>query len=178
MNEKLVFGSPRPGAGGWQQQKHRVVFTRHHGGRTSLLLGLLLSAAGCLRTPAQSYSIDWHQIAAGGTSTGALYSVSGTIGQPAGNGTMSGGNFSMTGGFWSLINLVQTPGAPALSISHHGNVVTVSWQNVNGWSLVQSTQLTAPVAIWLASSGVVAGATNSLTLTNPAGNMFFRLTHP
>ncbi len=178
MNDQLVFGSPRPSAGGGQQQNQRVVSTRRHGGRTALLLGLILSAACGLRTPAQSYSIDWHQIAAGGTSTGALYSVSGTIGQPADSGTMSGGNFSMTGGFWSLINLVQTPGAPVLSISHHGNVVTVSWQNVNGWSLVQSTQLNAPVASWLASSGVVTGTTNSLTLTNPAGNMFFRLTHP
>ena len=178
MNDQLVFGSPRPSAGGGQQQNHRVVSTRRHGGRTALLLGLILSAACGVRTPAQSYSIDWHQIAAGGTSTGALYSVSGTIGQPAGTGTMSGGNYAMTGGFWSLINIVQTPGAPALSIYHHGNVVTVSWQNVSGWSLIQNAHLTAPVASWTASSGVVAGATNSLTLTNPAGNMFFRLTHP
>jgi hypothetical protein len=32
---------------------------------------------------AQSYSIDWYKIAGGGgTSTGATYQVSGTIGQP------------------------------------------------------------------------------------------------
>jgi hypothetical protein len=31
---------------------------------------------------------------------------------------------------------------------------------------------------WAASVGVATGATNSLTLTNPSGNVFFRLTHP
>ena len=178
MNDHLVFGYPRPSAGGWQQKNHRVVFTRHDGGRTALLLGLILAAACCLRVPAQTYSIDWHKIASGGVSTGATYAVSGTIGQSDAGGTMSGGYFSLTGGFWSQVNVVPTPGAPVLRISHQGNTVTVSWQNVNGWSLLQSANLTTPLAGWTVSGGVVTGATNSLTLTNPAGNLFFRLTHP
>ncbi|HWN96366.1 MAG TPA: hypothetical protein VNT99_15150, partial [Methylomirabilota bacterium] len=50
---------------------------------------------------AQSYSIDWFTIdGGGGTSTGGVYSVSGTIGQPDA-GTMSGGNYSLAGGFWA-----------------------------------------------------------------------------
>jgi hypothetical protein len=65
----------------------------------------------------QSYSIDWFTIdGGGGTSTGALYSVSGTIGQPDAGGPLSGGNYSLTVGFWSLLSVVQMPGSPWLSI--------------------------------------------------------------
>jgi hypothetical protein len=126
---------------------------------------------------AQPYSIDWHKISGGGgTSTGATYQVTGTIGQPDAGGAMSGGNYSLTGGFWSLISMVQTSGAPTLYISHSGNAVTVYWPDVSGWSLQQNSNLAQP-ANWTASVGVTAsGGTNSLTLTNSPGNLFFRLT--
>ena len=128
---------------------------------------------------AQSYSVDWYKISGGGgTSSNGTYQVSGTIGQPDASGAMSGGNYSVIGGFWALIQVVQTPGAPTLYISHSGNTVTVSWQNVTGWSLIQSGNLTTPVGSWSASAGVTPGVTNSLTLTNPTGNLFFRLKNP
>jgi hypothetical protein len=143
-------------------------------------LAFLLACVGfCLSALGQSYSVDWYKIAGGGgTSTNGIYQVSGTIGQPDASGAMSGGNYSVTGGFWALINVVQTPGAPTLYVSHSGNTVTVYWQNVTGWSLIQSGNLTTPMGSWAASVGVATGATNSLTLTNPSGNVFFRLTHP
>ena len=76
---------------------------------------------------AQSYSIDWFTIdGGGGTSTGGVYSVSGTIGQPDA-GTMSGGNSSIDGGFWSIIAAVQTPGAPLLTVTLFGANAIVSW---------------------------------------------------
>ncbi len=128
---------------------------------------------------AQQYSIDGQKIAGGGgTSAGGAYSLSGTIGQHDVGGPMSGGNYSLTGGFWSLISVVQTPSAPRLFISRSGNTVTVSWQNVSGWSLQQNNSLTRP-ANWLASAGVTASnGTNYLTLTAPAGNLFLRLHEP
>src|SRR2546430_1488715 len=86
-----------------------------------LLLCFLVTAL-CLRASAQSYSIDWYKIAGGGgTSTGATYQVTGTIGQPDAGATMAGGNYSVTGGFWSLISVVQTSGAPTLYVDHVGN---------------------------------------------------------
>jgi len=137
----------------------------------------LLFAA--LQTRAQSYSVDWHKVASGGASSNGQYSVSGTIGQPDASVAMSGGNFSVTGGFWSLINVVQTPGASTLYISHSGNTVTVYWQDVAGWNLVQSGNLTTPIGSWSASSSpTLTGGTNYLNLTNPAGNIFFRLQKP
>src|SRR5258708_17972752 len=79
------------------------------------LLSLLFSLLAV--TAHGQYSIDWFTVdGGGGTSTGGLYSVSGTIGQPDA-GTMSGGNYSLTGGFWSLVSAVQTPGAPLLTIT-------------------------------------------------------------
>jgi hypothetical protein len=141
--------------------------------------GFFLVAACCLSARAQSYSIDWYKIAGGGgTSTGATYSVSGTIGQPDAGGPMTGGNYSLTGGFWALISVVQTPGAPQLNVSHNGNTVTVYWQDVSGWSLQQNGNLAAPLGWSLNGSAILTNGTNYLNLVNPAGNLFFRLQHP
>lgn len=142
-----------------------------------LWLALLLSPVGA---SAQSYSIDWYKIAGGGgTSTNGQYAVTGTIGQPdATLQPMSGGNYSVTGGYWALISVVQTPGAPTLLVSHSGNTMTVYWQNVTGWALQQNNTLSLP-ANWSASGGVTtSNGTNYLNVLNPSGNLFFRLTHP
>ena len=137
----------------------------------------LLMAAAVVQ--AQPYSVDWHKIAGGGgTSTNGQYSVTGTIGQPDASGAMSGGNYSVTGGFWALISVVQTPGAPTLYVSQAGGTVTISWQNVAGWNLQQNNNLSA-TNNWSASAGVTTtNGTNSLSITNPAGNLFFRLKNP
>src|SRR5258708_36650920 len=82
---------------------------------TCLAVLLLLPTTGL----AQSYSIDWFTIdGGGGTSTGGVYSVSGTIGQPDA-GQMSGGNFTLAGGFWSIAPL-QSINAPRLTITPTG----------------------------------------------------------
>ncbi len=139
-----------------------------------LLFGLLIPTISF----AQSYSIDWYKIAGGGgTSTGGVYSVSSTIGQPDASGAMTGGSYSLTGGFWAIY-AVQTAGAPTLYISHAGNSVTVYWQNVSGWNLQQNNNLTVPAG-WTGNGGVTtANGTNYLTITPPAGNLFFRLANP
>src|SRR5947208_12407277 len=94
---------------------------------TVLVLVAVLAGFAASRVSAQTYSIDWFTIdGGGGTSTGGVYSVSGTIGQPDA-GAMSGGNYSLTGGFWSLF-AVQMPGAPLLSIAlTTTNSALVSW---------------------------------------------------
>ncbi len=143
-----------------------------------LLTFFILHSAFCTCALGQQYAIDWYKIAGGGgTSTGGAYSVSGTIGQPDAGGPMAGGSYSLTGGFWSLISVVQTPGAPPLAISHAGSAVTVFWHNVSGWTLQQNSSVTAPLG-WSASSGVTtANGTNYLNLTSPTGHLFFRLSN-
>jgi hypothetical protein len=144
-----------------------------------LLYFCLLISAFCFRASGQSYSIDWYKVSGGGgTSTGATYQVTGTIGQPDAGGAMSGGNYSLTGGFWSLIAVGQTPGAPTLYIGQSIGTVTVYWQNVTGWSLQQNNNLALP-ANWSASGVVTtSNGTNYLNIISPAGNLFFRLQHP
>ena len=144
------------------------------------ILFCLLTSAFCLRATAQSYSIDWYKVAGGGgTSTGGTYEVSGTIGQHDASGAMSGGNYSVTGGYWALVQVVQTPGAPTLYISRSNNVATVYWQNVSGWNLIQNGNLATPIASWSASSSpTLSNGTNYLNIANPTGNVFFRLKNP
>jgi hypothetical protein len=125
---------------------------------------------------AQSYTIDWYKIAGGGgTSTNGQYSVSGTIGQPDAGVAMSGGNFSVSGGFWSLITVVQTAGAPLLTITHFGNSVIISWPSPStGFVLQQNSNLAT--TNWT-TSGVISddGTNKSITITSLTGNLFFRL---
>ena len=138
---------------------------------------LLLVAVGAL---AQPYSIDWSKVAGGGgTSTGGVYSVSGTVGQHDAGGPMSGGNYSLTGGFWSLISVVQTAGLPNLTITSAGNSVIVSWPNTGSYTLQQNSNVAAPAG-WVTSGYSISSSngTNSIAITPPAGNLFFRLTHP
>jgi hypothetical protein len=124
----------------------------------------------------QTYSIDWYKIAGGGgTSTGGTYTVSGTIGQPDASGQMSGGTYSVTGGFWSLISVVQTAGAPLLTVARNGNGVLVSWPNTGSFTLQTNGNLAS--SAWKAS-GITVNTTNginSVTINPPVGNLFFRL---
>ena len=125
---------------------------------------------------AQSYNIDWFTIdGGGGTSTGGVYSVSGTIGQPDA-GTMSGGNYSLIGGFWGAVIPVQQTGAPTLFIASSGTNVTVSWQpNTPGFVLQQVSAL-APLPI--AWTNAPAGYTNGAAIPASMQTRYFRLIKP
>jgi len=147
-------------------------------GGARLLGFILLLSAFCLSAVGQSYSIDWYKIAGGGgTSTGGVYTVSGTIGQPDAGGSMTGGSYSLTGGFWSFIYVVQTAGLPNLTITHSGNSVIVSWPNTGIYTLQQTATITVTNS-WTTSGYAIttANGTNSITITSPVGKLFFRLT--
>src|SRR2546426_401573 len=120
--------------------------------------------APALPLPASAqYSIDWFTIdGGGGTSTGTVYAVSGTIGQPDAGPMMSGGSFALTGGFWSLLSLVQTPGAPLLSITLTStNTALVSWPSPSTGFTLQQNGNTVASANW---SNVTAGVTDNGTI--------------
>jgi hypothetical protein len=140
---------------------------------------LLLTA---VHAHSQPYSINWYKIAGGGgTSAGGVYSVSGTIGQHDAGGPMTGGSYSLTGGFWSLIGVVQSPGAPLLTLflDHQLSAVTISWPSSEG-SFTLQTNGNLATSSWVDYGGMVnsAGGTNSITLNPSAGNLFFRLKSP
>ena len=138
-----------------------------------VLTGLLGLAAGA---QAQSYSIAWYKIAGGGgASSGGNFTLNGTIGQHDAGGPMTGGSFSLVGGFWA-VSAVSTPGAPNLAISVTGpNSVTIGWPATGNYTLLQTSDLAS--GNWTPSPGVVttANGTNSVTISPPLGNLFFRL---
>ncbi len=145
----------------------------------SWLVVLFLVTNSCILR-AQNYTIDWFKISGGGgTSTGGTYQVSGTIGQHDAGGPMTGGNYSLTGGFWALISVVQTAGLPNLSIAQSGNSVIVSWPSTGSYTLQQNNSLAAPGG-WSTSGYTIntSNGTNSITITPPTGNLFFRLKQP
>lgn len=146
---------------------------------------LLSSLLACfcafpLAVSAQNYDISWFSIdGGGGTSTGGVYSVSGTIGQPDA-GHMSGGNFSIDGGFWGIFAAIQTPGAPLLTITPAGANVIISWPVSTGsFTLQNNTDLNFPNA-WstVGQSIIVTNGLNMVVVPATFGNKFFRLKFP
>jgi len=124
----------------------------------------------------QGYAINWHTIdGGGGTSTGGVYSMSGTIGQPdASQQTMTGGNYSLQGGFWALY-AVQTPGAPTLTIIPTGpSQATISWTPATpGYFLQETTNLA--LATWTNSP---SGSTTPIVVPATLPTKFYRLFKP
>ena len=137
-----------------------------------LLSTLLFPAFGF----AQSYSIDWSTIdGGGGTSTGGVYSVSGTIGQPDAGGPMTNGQYSVTGGFWALPTAVQSSDAPTLLIGPAApGFATISWTPATPGFVLQSSPTLTPPA-W---NNVASGATNPITVPATLPTKFYRLFKP
>lgn len=194
MNRKNDLLSPKLGAAASRQnaadcikQMLAALFRRAAtalGLRARFHTGMLTLSAAMLivRTAAgQNYSIDWHTIdGGGGASTGGVYSVGSTIGQPDA-GTMSGDDYSLTGGFWSLLFLVQTPGAPLLSITlTTTNTVRVAWPSPStGFTLQQITNGVASANWSNVNTGIQDDGTIKYLIVNPpAGIRYFRLVKP
>lgn len=146
--------------------------------RTLCLIGLLLPLSGF-----SQMTLVWHKIAGGGgTSANGQYTVSGTIGQPDASGALTNGpvtgtnDYSVTGGFWSLVQVVQTVGLPNLTITHSGNMVTVSWPATGSYTLQQSANVAMPDSWATSAYAITTGnGISSITLASPKGNLFFRL---
>jgi hypothetical protein len=140
--------------------------------------GLFVTACGLTAAQAQSYSIDWFTIdGGGGVSTGGVYQVSGTIGQPDAGAAMTGGNYSVSGGFWSLIAAVQTLGAPLLTITlTHTNTAVLSWPSPSsGFALQQNSSVGTTNWTDVALSPNDDGTTKSVVVPASPGNKFYRL---
>jgi len=141
----------------------------------------LLLSAGCFRAWGQ-YAIDWSTIdGGGGASTGGVYAVTGTIGQPDASTTnLTGGPYSLAGGFWAIY-AVQTPGAPFLNVTRSNNAVIVSWPlPAEGWVLEWTNALPQISVPWpqIPPPYQTNGANLQFTEPVPVGNKFYRLHKP
>jgi hypothetical protein len=136
----------------------------------------LLTVAG-----AADYTLDWWTTdGGGGTSTGGVFTVSGTIGQPDA-GRMSGGTFALEGGFWGVIAALQTPGAPTLFVTNQSGVVKVYWLlPATDWVLERTNRLTGVAGPWpqVPFPYVTNAPYVSISVSPPTGNQFYRLRKP
>lgn len=129
---------------------------------------------------AQNFVIDWSTVdGGGGTSTGGVFSVSGTIGQPDA-GAMSGGNFALSGGFWAVVAAIQTANAPTLTATRNATtgVVTISWPlPATGFVLDQVGALNgAPIPWSQLNPPYQTNATHIfVTVPSPSANQFYRV---
>lgn len=115
----------------------------------------------------------------GGSSTGARFSITGSIGQHDASEALQSPGYAFGGGFWHTV--VPTPGAPDLEIRRHPftGVVRVSWRDPEGkYELEESSgpNALAPGS-WSTVAGPypVAGAVFIHEIATPNGSQFFRL---
>lgn len=146
---------------------------------------LVLLAALALTVQAQDYSLNWFTIdGGGGTSTGGLYAVSGSVGQADAGPVMEGDSYALVGGFWGVVAAIPTPGAPLLSVMRTDtNTVLVSWpQPASGWMLEWTSALLPPpqTNAWhVIPEPYPANPLRYYILEpTPQGNRFYRLHKP
>ena len=134
---------------------------------------LLLSLWAWCVDAQTNYSIDWLTIdGGGGTSTGGVYSVSGTIGQPDAGPVMTGGTFSLQGGFWALPVAVQVTNAPTLFIVPAApGFATITWAPPTPGFVLQASPILVPPA-W---TNAPSGATNPVVVPATPPTKFYRL---
>jgi hypothetical protein len=148
-----------------------TLFRQRHLAVPALIASLLWTTS--TETPAQPFEITSSTIdGGGGTSTGGVYAVSGTIGQPDAGTTLTNGQYSVTGGFWALPQAVQTPGAPLLSIVAAGpGQAQISWEPDTPGFVLQETLSLAPTN-WVNSA---SGTNNPVIVPATLPAKFFRL---
>jgi hypothetical protein len=149
---------------------------------TAILLVCLLFPAVAR---AQNYSIDWFTIGGGGgISTGGVYSVSGTIGQPTA-GPLSGGSYSLLSGFWSIVAAIQNDDGPLLEVTKGmaAGSITVSWpiEGGSGFILEETSSLNTSSGWMLVEPATYQSNTTThfITIAGPvSGTRLYRLKKP
>ncbi len=142
-------------------------------------LGFLLALSALLYQPSTSfaqYAVNWYTIAGGGgTCTGGVYSISGTIGQPVAGGPTTNSQYSITTGFWVLPTAVQVTGAPTLTIvAAAPGQATISWAPATPGFVLQEATVLSP-ANWTNSP---SGATNPIVVPATKPTIYYRLFKP
>ena len=141
-------------------------------------LGLVAAAFITTNVRAGTLTMNWTAAAGGGAlAAGGRFSLGGTIGQPA-PGPSSGPNCSLAAGFWATeYPVIQTPGAPRLTLTRSGTNVILSWpSSASGFSL----QISGDLQSWETwpQSPVLVGDQYQVRAGTLAPRLYFRLIGP
>ena len=142
----------------------------------AMAVQMALTSYTALAQSGGGFDLSWSKVAGGGgTSTGGVYAVSGTVGQHDAGGPMTNGVYSVTGGYWALPIAVQTTNAPTLAIIPAApGWATISWTPPTSCFVLQQTTSLSP-SNWTDSP---SGATNPITVPAVPPSKFYRLNKP
>jgi hypothetical protein len=142
------------------------------------LFRIALGFACPLMASAQSIPVSV-SAGGGGTSASGAFEVKGTVGQPSAVVSVSG-PYAVRGGFWSQVQVLQTPGAPVLRLVQEFGLVKLRWAKGTPGFLLETTTTVGNPASWTTTGGspVENGADFEVAQPPPAGVRFFRLRRP
>ena len=111
---------------------------------TNIITLLVAFALLCKAAPATDASIDWQVIASagGGGAKGGVYTLAGTLGEPAAHRTTVTAASAVDGGFWARWSPASF-GLPVLNVEQIDiDTVRLSWTDEGGaWLLQRSIDL-------------------------------------
>jgi len=100
----------------------------------------------------------------------------------------AGTGLGLSGNMWDTGQVVldnilltcQTPGGPTLNILRSDDSVAVSWPTTDGFTLQPNSNLSLTATNWTTSRYSVStnNGTSRVTITPPAGNLYFRRYKP
>ena len=126
---------------------------------------------------AQTYTLESFTMdGGGGTSSGGVYSISGTFGQPDA-GSLSGDVFTVTGGFWAVVEETVVSGSPELTIRRLSTgEVQICWpMSATGFALQEALAISQSAWLPSAFAPITDGALNCVTIPALEDHRIFRL---
>lgn len=121
--------------------------------------------------------VDWHVLGGGGGhSTGGVYAVRGTIGQPM-IGRVAQDRIQLNGGFWAFAMIIQQEGAPKLYLDWATPTnMQLTWRAEQGTAVLQVTDsLTQPNWVDVAGDPIWEDEINRFLLAPADTVRFYRL---
>ena len=138
---------------------------------------LVMSHSSDVKTMEEIYGLNYTNPAGANYLSNSIPSGE-TAATPAGTYNNIGG--SNVNDFNDLFAVEQTLDLPNVTITFaEPNSVVVAWPNTGSYTLQQNSNLAAPADWTLTGYSIsTANGTNSITITPPMGNLFFRLSNP
>jgi len=144
--------------------------------RRNGVFALAFAGVALLATANGTFQLEHAGVGSGGgTSSGGDFVVTGQIGV-LGTGQSTGGSFTLEGGSLAMFMVVQTAGAPLLTLTRVGGDVVLSWPvTAIGFNLEQTEDLTIPSWSGAGKSPAVVGDHFQMTFPATGNSKFFRL---
>ena len=134
-------------------------------------LSILIAAVAHAQTPALPAG---RIVAGGGASQGQGYSITGAIAQPDAHAASSGGSYRLSGGFYAAYAVLQTAGAPRLTLTFEAGNARLTWPATAAAWVLEWNSTPGPAG-WQAVEPTPPVNDSFYSATVSAPRAFFRL---